>query len=435
MLDEPLKRTVRDHITLALVWGCVGGVVSVSLLNPMTRSNSAIIVIVLLLLLMVAPVFPSVFRPFVTKSDWLWGVLLYIGSSVFILQIHRPLVQGLWFAAATVPLWQGYRDAYFGAKVQRRELVWFGTAAVVSATVCGILMNMATPWVGATFVTALAYLWSVFLPSSDIRQSEHFTKLSLPPLELVGPVFAAAAVGLAWNSFIGAPGHSFLPVVLLLLAVGPFMVSILGPGKTPAWFGFATVSAAGISIVSGHWLPYAVEILSLLATLALVSGWCFLASMPWKMGRLSTPLTSGAAVAAAFFLAEHVPHNALDLQVAMTLSFLCVPFLLKGASAPTLRQPEVPSPRRLNGGSVPVKEWLQAYSLTPQETIIATLLLKGHSNHEITQELFISINTLKTHLKNIYRKTETANRRELAARFRLTASPDDVIEGHTASSG
>ncbi len=59
-------------------------------------------------------------------------------------------------------------------------------------------------------------------------------------------------------------------------------------------------------------------------------------------------------------------------------------------------------------------------TLTRQERRIADLLLRGYSNHEIMEELYISINTLKTHLRNIYRKTKTKDRHDLIHLARIS---------------
>jgi len=48
--------------------------------------------------------------------------------------------------------------------------------------------------------------------------------------------------------------------------------------------------------------------------------------------------------------------------------------------------------------------FLAAYRLTPREKEIATLLLSGKSNAEIIQSLYISKDTLKTHLSTLYKK-------------------------------
>ena len=56
---------------------------------------------------------------------------------------------------------------------------------------------------------------------------------------------------------------------------------------------------------------------------------------------------------------------------------------------------------------------LLPYNLTRQETEIVLLLLKGNKDSSICSSLFIARNTLKYHLRNIYRKMEIANRTEL----------------------
>ncbi|PCE63348.1 helix-turn-helix transcriptional regulator [Sediminicola luteus] len=58
-----------------------------------------------------------------------------------------------------------------------------------------------------------------------------------------------------------------------------------------------------------------------------------------------------------------------------------------------------------------------AHLLSSQETKVEALILQGCTNKEIAQELFISVNTVKTHIQNIYRKLEVANRKELIGRF------------------
>ena len=48
--------------------------------------------------------------------------------------------------------------------------------------------------------------------------------------------------------------------------------------------------------------------------------------------------------------------------------------------------------------------------LTKQELLILKLMAKESSNKQIAAELFISIETIKTHLKNIYKKLEVNNK-------------------------
>jgi LuxR family maltose regulon positive regulatory protein len=48
--------------------------------------------------------------------------------------------------------------------------------------------------------------------------------------------------------------------------------------------------------------------------------------------------------------------------------------------------------------------------LTPQELRVLGLLAAGRTNPEIARELVVSINTVKAHLKSIYRKLDVESR-------------------------
>jgi DNA-binding CsgD family transcriptional regulator len=62
--------------------------------------------------------------------------------------------------------------------------------------------------------------------------------------------------------------------------------------------------------------------------------------------------------------------------------------------------------------------------LTPKETEIVALLLKGMANKDIAAQLYISVNTLKTHLRNIYAKYGVTQKKEL---FTLLIGKDTGI--------
>ena len=60
--------------------------------------------------------------------------------------------------------------------------------------------------------------------------------------------------------------------------------------------------------------------------------------------------------------------------------------------------------------------------LSPQEGRVLRLLAAGHSNPEITRELVVSVNTVKAHVKSIYRKLNVHSRweaREAARHLKL----------------
>jgi len=60
-----------------------------------------------------------------------------------------------------------------------------------------------------------------------------------------------------------------------------------------------------------------------------------------------------------------------------------------------------------------VKEILKPFKLTPRKEEVAVLLAKGLSNRDIAESLFISENTVKDHMKEIFRIIGVSNRSEL----------------------
>jgi len=63
------------------------------------------------------------------------------------------------------------------------------------------------------------------------------------------------------------------------------------------------------------------------------------------------------------------------------------------------------------------KTELEQSNITEREKEILQLLIKGNSYKEIAVALFISVETLNSHIKNIYRKLNVHSRSELAARY------------------
>lgn len=63
-------------------------------------------------------------------------------------------------------------------------------------------------------------------------------------------------------------------------------------------------------------------------------------------------------------------------------------------------------------------EEIASQVITDSEFRILILLWEGKSNKSIAAELFVSVNTVKTHIKNIFQKFNVSNRTELVAKLR-----------------
>ncbi len=54
------------------------------------------------------------------------------------------------------------------------------------------------------------------------------------------------------------------------------------------------------------------------------------------------------------------------------------------------------------------------HALSPREREVAALVLTGKRNTDIARELFLSLKTVETHMRNMFRKLDVASRVELA---------------------
>ncbi|MBU7005632.1 response regulator transcription factor [Phosphitispora fastidiosa] len=80
--------------------------------------------------------------------------------------------------------------------------------------------------------------------------------------------------------------------------------------------------------------------------------------------------------------------------------------------------PEGGSPVGAAQEGSPVAQFAGHYGLTPREKQIMELLLEGRNNPYIRENLNISNNTLKTHLRNTFRKLSISDRQELLDLYR-----------------
>ncbi|GAA0179322.1 hypothetical protein SH2C18_22120 [Clostridium sediminicola] len=68
------------------------------------------------------------------------------------------------------------------------------------------------------------------------------------------------------------------------------------------------------------------------------------------------------------------------------------------------------------------KDVLDSFAFTDREMDVLKLIMIGETNLKISENLHISVNTVKTHVKNIYKKIDVSNRVQLIHKIRETNS-------------
>ncbi|MBN1271322.1 MAG: helix-turn-helix transcriptional regulator [Candidatus Aminicenantes bacterium] len=81
--------------------------------------------------------------------------------------------------------------------------------------------------------------------------------------------------------------------------------------------------------------------------------------------------------------------------------------------------------RFLRYESIPIPEdsFFNKHQISKREKEIIHLILKGYSNQKISKSLFISLNTVKSHVRHIFEKFHVKSRFELMALFKNAAKP------------
>lgn len=107
--------------------------------------------------------------------------------------------------------------------------------------------------------------------------------------------------------------------------------------------------------------------------------------------------------------------TAFSAIAALFSTLLAIPWLLEKAEEDQTDLAQTFSNALIISDQEYLEEFFRKGGLTVREIGIVQLLLQGHSNKKIAETLFISEDTLKTHLRNIYRKYGVHKKSELLA--------------------
>ncbi len=108
--------------------------------------------------------------------------------------------------------------------------------------------------------------------------------------------------------------------------------------------------------------------------------------------------------------------NAIDIYVALVALFFTAlgiwvaRQLIKPKVETVIVEKEVPEKFEIN------ETELQRLNLSSREYEVLKLLAKGYSNTEISEQLFLSVSTIKTHVSNLLAKMDVKNRTQATAK-------------------
>ncbi len=123
-----------------------------------------------------------------------------------------------------------------------------------------------------------------------------------------------------------------------------------------------------------------------------------------------TVLIYGAAMAGLISVLKYIEYRFIvrDLSLEFYIGVIAVMFTGLGIwVGPRLSRRKVVF---LDPNFVMNEAELQRRGISKRELEVLDLMAKGYSNQEIADKLYVSVNTIKTHLSNLFLKLEAARR-------------------------
>lgn len=129
-----------------------------------------------------------------------------------------------------------------------------------------------------------------------------------------------------------------------------------------------------------------------------------------------TVLLYGISLAALVAILKYIEYRFIvrDMSMEIYIGIIAVMFTALGIWAgPRLTRRKVVL---VDPNFVLNEAELQRRGISKREHEVLELIAKGHSNQEIADKLFVSVNTVKTHLSNLFLKLEAARRTQAIQR-------------------
>jgi DNA-binding CsgD family transcriptional regulator len=373
-------------------------------------------------------------HPWVARQHrWItWAGLLWVlGIGVAEISLHLGLTYTriVQLTACTPLLWIWSTKGDAADLLQRRNLlvVWPG-ATFLAQTIA--LAGLRWPWttepatLSLMTVTALLLCWPKpwALVSSPIRSSHVSPPIRWNTALMLLILGYAVSIGIRVIPADSRLSVWHIIILASLAIVMPALLALLPHQQLQNLSGFFVATLLLWDLLrdvqpTSHLMAMILALSALLTVNAVLLSQAATAR-PHSAESLSRTSWQAPAIFVAGWAVGWIPALHQQAPVFLAMALLTIFFL--NVSTRTKNDPWPNSPP----APVVSFEREDIYTrLTPQERRIVGLLVDGYSNQDIIKELYVSINTLKTHLKNIYRKTQTKNRRELVDRL---THPDHV---------
>lgn len=255
------------------------------------------------------------------------------------------------------------------------------------------------PLVGAAICLFIfGFTWDTDTLGMQLSSSQAIAYEKIVGLLIAAAVFAA----LAWYGRQRNPMpillNAVLPVLVVTFIVRPYFLSLTLGELALAFVGVARETGF-IIFVAAAWIAstQAAPQCNMSATFAgtSVTGSCGFAGLLGLYG----PLVLGP-------VASYVGAILFTIYLVGIVIVATVGRAKDGASPDTVASDPAEADARF-------AELVELRKLTPRETDIATYLRRGHSYAYIATALTVSENTVRTHVRNIYRKFGVSSREEL----------------------
>jgi len=220
-----------------------------------------------------------------------------------------------------------------------------------------------------------------------------------------------------FSNYIVERYYNVLPFVF-----SAFIAGIIADNKGRKYLLYIGIALLGLSFTL-YSFPRNILIYFITQSL-LQSGWAFLDVFIWVIAADVAvqknnfyyftygiaSMVGGVSIGAFLSLVLRQYNNFQSITISIIAYLpLFIAVALLGFIPETLKKgPDLSEPIQFEELDVPIIK-----ELTPREKEITVLLYRKLSNKNICELLCISNNTLKTHLRNIYRKTGVSNRKEL----------------------